>query len=213
MSETNTVPLADADFAALKAHATFLGLEVKNGQSNQKLRALILAARPDTKDIPLAADAAPPAFAGDTGAATDEPPPAPTIKAIASRSAGSTVAHYNDDPKVELTVARTADQFRAKDVTIGVNGDVFRIQRGQRVSVAYRVYLALEDAKEHVAVDTDEINPHTGMPIKEWQEVHSYPFSVHKMPSDEEIAAWHARTDNTISQAEQQASKRAAVEA
>ena len=44
--------------------------------------------------------------------------------------------------------------------------------------------------------DTDEINPLTGMPIKEYVEQLSYPHQVFSRPSDEDIAAWHARTDD-----------------
>jgi hypothetical protein len=102
--------------------------------------------------------------------------------------------HFSTDPKVELTVNKTSETYRSKDVTVGVNGDVFRLQRGQRVRVPYRLYLALRDAVEMQAIETGE--ERNGIPVRDWQEVQSYPFQVHSMPSDQEIAAWRAATDN-----------------
>lgn len=132
-------------------------------------------------------------FAAPTPRAVDI---APTPEGeIPSGPAGQ---HYMYDPKVEITIAPTNDKQRSRDVQVAVNGDAFIMQRGKKIAIPYRVYLALENAIETVARDTDEINPQSQMAVKEWVEQPSYSFTIHKLPTDEEIAAWHRRTDNYV---------------
>ena len=195
------IPVQDADLATLKHFAeSFLGIEIKPGTNAAQVRGMIGKAAPELKDVPPL-----PA------------PPAPIVQAIMPRPvqqpvgegedpiarpaavslpASEELLHSSHDPKVEIMIAATNDKARPKDVTVGVNGDIFRIQRGKRVEVPYRVYLALEDAKERAPVPdpTGATNPFTGDPIMVWEEVHSYPFSTFKMPSDDEVRAWHERT-------------------
>lgn len=160
------------------------------GQRNDFLIAKIKAALgEDVTEIELPKESvnfAPPKAAAKEIAPTPE-------GAIPSGPAG---LHFMYDPKVEITVAATDDKRRPRDVQVAVNGDVIIIQRGQRVAIPYRFYLALENAIEKVSRDTGEINPHSQMPEKEWVDQPSYDYRVHKLPTDEEIAAWHARTDN-----------------
>lgn len=194
MSEPR-IPIADADAATLRHFAgVTLGLEVNQSMNAVTLRSRIATVAPDLKDIPALPKPAAPIDTGHA-AAPDLPPAveAPVVKAGGVR----TLIHYSKDPKVELTVAKTDDPRRPKDVTIAVNGDVWRLQRGKHISLPYRAYIALENAKEKAAVEIDEVNS-MGIPIREWQEVYSYPFTVHKMPSDEEIAAWRAATDDAV---------------
>ncbi|SKB32384.1 hypothetical protein [Sphingopyxis flava] len=110
--------------------------------------------------------------------------------------AGPESRHFRYDPKVEIEIQNSNDKTRSRDCYINCNGDVLQVQRGKRVKIPYRHYLVLVDAVEKVARDTDEINPITHMPVKEWVEQPSYPFSVFSLPSEEEIAAWHKRMDN-----------------
>lgn len=206
MSDTpKMIPLDEADFASLKHYAEVtLGLEVKTGTNGNQLKGKIRKANSAIEEVPV------------VEAAEQAPQPGDVVHVAPVRSTTSTQAtttaqpapmahqhpmHPNNDPKVELTIMKTADKTRAKIADVMVNGVVFRIKRGERVGVPYRVFEALENAKEMQAVDTDEINPATGEPFKEWQEVLSYPYMVHRMPSDEEVQAWRARTSDDFQKA------------
>lgn len=207
------VPLEEADYATLKQFAgTMLGLEIKNGTNAAQVKAKILSVMPECKDVPAIVAPPEPIVRVVEVPAAPAAAPAPVVAAIPadyvpvegedptkrpaaiSRPASNELIHASLDPKVKLVIAKTDDKKRAREVTICVNGDVTRIQRGHEVNVPYRVYLALLNAKEKAAVPGDDINPVTGDPIMVWEEVYSYPFSVHAMPSAEEIAAWEAAT-------------------
>lgn len=187
-----TVKIEEADAKDLRKHAELLGLEAKSGMNRTQLIALLKRADAAIAEIPVEAEPQNTGL-GKASAAVPIVSPAPEVTAIRGNSGAAIMPHFSTDPKVELTVNKTSETYRSKDVTVGINGDVFRLQRGQRVAVPYRVYLALLDAKEHQAVDTGEEN--MGVPVRDWQEVQSYPFNVHEMPSEDEIAAFHARTD------------------
>jgi len=203
------IPIEDADLPTLKHFAELaLGLEVKPGTNAHSLRGKIKTAMPDIKDVPPIPKAPEPVvqmpqqepmhvqapFVPDPAAPiVDGENPAARPAAV-SRPASAALMHPNQDPKVTLKIHKTDDKRRSKDVTVGVNGVVWRMKRGEVINVPYRVYLALQNAKEKAAVELDEINPLTGTPKMGWEEIHSYPFEVHKMPSDEEIAAWEVAT-------------------
>lgn len=194
---SKTVKIEEASAQELRAFAERMGLETKPGHNSKQLIALIHRADSSIEEIPAAPEE-PQTPTPMSTAAAPIVEPAPMIEA---QTAGGTalMPHFSKDPRVELTIAKTSETTRSKDVPIGINGDVFVIQRGQRVSVPYRVYLALEDAKEMQAVETGE--ERMGIPVREWQEVYSYPFQVHRLPSDEEIAAWRAATDEASASA------------
>ena len=160
------------------------------GQRNDFLIAKIRAALgDDITEIEMPAESV--NFAAPRAAAVDV---APTPEgAIPSGIAGQ---HYRYDPKVEVTINETSDKTRARDVQLAVNGDVIIVQRAQRVAIPYRFYLALENAVEKISRETGEINQVTQMPLREWVEQPSYSFTTHRLPSDEEVAAWHKRTDS-----------------
>ena len=184
MSDTVKVNIDDANREQLFYFARqILNIEIGYRANNAQVRAKIAQAAPGVTEITVPAVSAIPAT---------EQAPVPAAAPVAGTRKLTT--HFRDDPKVEIEIMPSADPARAKDVQIPVNGDVIIVQRSKRVSIPYRHYLALNQAKEQVARDTDEINPMTGLPFKEWVDQHSYPFQVHSMPSAEEIAAWDART-------------------
>lgn len=200
MTDTKRIPIEEADLATLKAFAELtLGIEVKTGTNAKQLRGQIQQAMPGVTDVPALAEK-PVSTWGD-------PMAKPDMQAAAARRAAEHAAKVEEaarnysihlpqnDPKVTVEFHRTADKSRAPDVTIGCDGYVCRYQRGKRVDIPYRIYLVAKDAIEKQAVDTDEINPITNLPYKEWVDVPSYPMMVHAMPSAEEIAAWHAVVD------------------
>jgi len=164
---------------------SILNIEVNDGVNNATLRAKIQQAAPGTQDITAPAVTSVPA--------TEKAASKETGKAGQDRKL---TTHYRDDPKVTIEVHESADPARAKEVQVAVQGDVIIMRRGKRVDIPYRHYLALCDAKEQVARDTDEINPLTGLPFKEWVEQHSYPFNTIAMPSADEVSAWEKRMSN-----------------
>lgn len=198
------IPIQDADIKTLKHFAEVqLGLDVPFGSNSRSVISKIKAAMPDCEDVPVLPEPPEPIVVIQAAPAP-EPAPVPFVvpegedplkrPAAISRPASGALAHASLDPKVTIEVAKTADKSRAHDVTISVNGDVTRLQRGVKVDVPYRVYLALKNAIEKQAIETDQVNPFTGQPIMSWEDVQSYPFQVHSMPSDEAIAAWEAAT-------------------
>lgn len=205
------IPVDQATLPQLRYFAeSVLGLELAKTSNSAVVRAKIEAAMPNLTEIRAPEDAPEPA---------QDSHPAPIVLgqtvnvpdgAVAVAANKST--HEKYDPRVLLVVLTTGDQTKAKDVQIAVNDSVIVMQRGKKVSIPYRHYLALNDAMETIAVDTDEINPLTNMPKKEWITQHSYPFQVWEMPSDEAIAEWTDRLHaaDEAQQAEERAMKRAA---
>jgi hypothetical protein len=172
---------------------TALGLEVAAGANAQTLRAKIEQVSPGLSEIEVPAkDEAAPRSPRRSSAANNDN--APDI--VAKVPNGPAGLHTKYDPKVLLEIFQSADATKPKIVSICVRGETVMLKRGVKVEMPYRYYLALNDAVENVVRDTDEINPITGLPIKEYVERHSYPFQVWRMPPEEEIAAWHERTDN-----------------
>lgn len=198
MTDTKRIPIDEAEFSDLKAFAELaLGLEVKTGTNASQLRAKIMTAMPGIVDVPAAAAPPPPVVAeGD--------PPARRVITAVEEEAMHLMDQAND-PRVELTINKTDDKRRAKDVTMSVNGVTVRIQRGKRVSVPYRVYSVLNNAIEKQPVPTDDVNPLTGEYIMGWEDVHSYPFQIHSMPDEKDIKAWLAATSDKFQQPQSRA--------
>lgn len=205
MTDTKRIPLDQADAKTLAHFAMMIGLETKSGMNAGQLRGLIQKAMPDVKDVPpipappepVVQPAQAQAIAAAQVAAPHDPDATPANHpALQERAASRDLMHYTSDPKVGVVVMKTDDKRRAKDVQLSVNGDVIIIKRGERVEIPYRFYEALLNAREDAAVETDEINPFTGNPVMDWQEVQSYPFQVFSMPSEAEVAAWRERTQD-----------------
>lgn len=185
------MPKISIDEASAKQLRDFaiktLNLEINPSENSNSIRAKILATMPNATEIDVA----------DAPASNERKAPAAPAPAAATASAapaGRAGLHFKYDPKVKLRVMTTTDPTRPKEVQLAVGGDVIILKRGHDVEIPYRFYLALNDAIETVARDTDEINPTTFMPMKEWVQQHSYPFQILAMPSDAEIDAWQKRT-------------------
>lgn len=188
MTDKKMIPIEEADFPSLRHYAeTILGIEVKQGTNAANLRGKILSIDPKVKEIE---ELMTPGSSGRAEAVVKELNPVNPNAKKQAYSLGNPVA----DPRVILTIEKTTDPLRDPNVTIGVNGYIWRAQRGVRISVPYRAFLALDDAVEKRAIDTGETHPQTGLPIYRYEDVQSYPFVVHEMPAPEEIAAWHKAT-------------------
>lgn len=191
--------LEDCTPAELRQHAQInIGLDVPASANRATIIAKLKAANPAIVSIDVPDEPAPSPMLAEFAQVAAMHAQTPPALAPAVLHVGGSMPHYNQDPKVRLEIMKTSDPQRAKEVTLGVNGDTFRMKRGEQIDVPYRVYLVLLDAKENQSVETGEINA-MGAPVREWQEVQSYPFQVHAMPTAAEIAAWHAATDNAVS--------------
>ena len=195
MSNMITVPLNEASNIQLRWYAsTALNIDgIKSGQQNGVLIGKIKAVAPDLEQIavPEFLEADPTTGVIQVGAPT--PPDAP---AIISTLHPRQAAHYRFDPKVKVFVGEAYDGTRVKEVQLSVCGDTLTIKRGSTVEIPYRFYLALQQSIERFFRDTDEMNPLTGMPIKEIVERPTVAHSLAgPLPSAEEIAEFHKRTD------------------
>lgn len=163
--------------------STFLGIptdDVPDSEVMAKVRASIegntIFVSTDSDGIPAS-----PSQSGS-------PPPKPKDGEIGGGGLVGTLGR--SDPKVTLTLhAEERDGVvvnRHKEV--GVNGVVWLLKRGESITIPYRVYVALKNAERHVITHTSEGEQRE-------QVVLNTPFNVERMPSDEEIKAWHEATD------------------
>lgn len=109
---------------------------------------------------------------------------------------GQNENHFSNDPKVEVTFARTSDVTKAKVVQIAVNGDTIAAKRGESVKIPYRHFLANLLAVETIGREGEEINPATGSPLMEFSDQPSYPMETVIMPRRADIVAWHKRMNS-----------------
>lgn len=109
---------------------------------------------------------------------------------VEGRGGGLVGSFGRDDPKVRLTIhAEERDGVvvnRHKEVA--VNGVAYLLKRGESIEIPYRYFLALENAERDSITHTSEGEVRT-------QKVKNTPYNVERMPSPEEIKAWHERTD------------------
>lgn len=99
---------------------------------------------------------------------------------------------YPDDPLVELEIASTTLPGGDKPVPVNVNGGNLLIPRETRVEIPYRFFLALKDAHE---VELTQ-NKDTMELVK--RRVTNYPLTIHRMPTEAEIAEFHRKVDGTV---------------
>lgn len=164
------IPLEEATFEQLHAYATtILGIEVKKGTNGPQLRSKIEAT--GTKEIILPDAPEQPSHEG-------APPPRVGVKPkqIADVRKG--------EPTVELTINEQSGAGGKRAIPVGVNGVMILLPRAERIKIAYRYYVALNNAIKTL-YETDQ---ETGDVID--RDVPSYPFQVHRMPPDDELAAW-----------------------
>lgn len=182
MTDFIKVPLEEASNEQLRWYAgTKLGIEdIRKGQQNAFLIGKIMAIDPDCKEIDIPDDLAKDPAAVQTPAAVP----------ARSKDASENKKHFQNDPRVTVNVMRTSDPTKAKRVFVNVQGDVIEIQRGEDVAIPLRHFFALENAREKVGRDSGEVDPASGMAIMVFEDQDSYPFSVKKMPPQEEIDAW-----------------------
>lgn len=163
-AEGRQIPINSATKAQLRAFANHLGLPTTNLDSEDKLREKIASSGYEEAHI-IVFDPAPVAAA--------------KARAVAS---GDAV----DEPMVNLTVFTQEGAGGKRPVFVGVNGKALLIPRNRPCDVKLRYLRALENAVEtkYEFDEEEKANVARDMP--------SYPFQVHRMPSDKAVADWHA---------------------
>lgn len=162
--EGKQIPINNASKKQLRAFADHLGAVTTNFDTEPKLREKITAAGWDQGHI-LIEDA--PAAKKPGKAPAGDP------KEIA-------------EPMVELTIHTQEGAGGKRAVFVGVNGRALLIPRNKRCEVKLRYLKALENAIETKYEFDEDVKANTP------RETPSYPYQVHKMPSDEVQAAWYA---------------------
>jgi hypothetical protein len=179
--ETKT--LAEASANEVRDYATsFLGIP-SEGLSDGEVLAKVRAAN-DGETIYVRVD---------EGGVPDQAGSAPPLVSDVGSTGGLKGGLGRGDPKVQLTLhAEERDGVvSTAHKSVGVNGVVWLIKRGVSVSVPLRVFYALDVAvRENISHDQSPDNE--GVPII--QKVHSTPFNIERMPPQDEIDAWQART-------------------
>lgn len=183
MQKFETKNINEATPEELRAFAaSFLGIPLDEDATDSEVLAKVMAAH-ESDTIFVSNE---PADVDQTGS-----PPQP---AIGQNVGGGLVGSLGrDDPKVTLTLhAEERDGVvvnRHKEV--GVNGLVWLLKRGESITIPYRVFSALSDAKRHVITHT------TDGEVRE-QVVQNTGYNIENMPPASEIADWHAKYDHMI---------------
>lgn len=176
-----TKSLSEAAPKEVRAYATtFLGIPTDGLEDGEVMAKVQAAQEGDT--IFVAAESELPASQAGS-------PPQPA-DGQEERSGGMVGSLGRSDPRVTITLhAEERDGVvvnRHKEV--GVNGVVWLLKRGMSITIPYRVFEALKNAERHVITHTSEGE------VRE-QVVRNTPYNVEVMPPQEEIDAWHAKTD------------------
>jgi hypothetical protein len=179
MRKFETKSIDEATPQEIRAYAaTFLGIPVEDAEDAEILAKVRASIEGTTIFVANAEEAA-----DQTGS----PPPAPEGE---SRGGGLVGSLGRDDPKVTLTLhAEERDGVvinRHKEV--GVNGVVWLLKRGESITIPYRVFEALSNAERHIITHTSEGE------VRE-QKVKNTGYNVERMPTREELDAWHRKTD------------------
>lgn len=157
------IPITSASKAQLRDFARNLGVTVTNFDDEQKIITKIQATGYDQSFIVVPDASAPKAVANGKLVAGQEVP----------------------EPMVEITIHTQEGAGGKRPIFVGVNGRGILIPRNQRVPIKHRYLGALEGAIE-TKYEFDE-EAKANMP----RDLPSYPYQVHKMPSDGEIQAYH----------------------
>lgn len=192
---TKRIPLTEADAKQLRHHASVvMGID---GISQHHTAAVIIgkinAVDPNLTeiDVEIVQETVTIPTAQQPPAAASAPEPTEQELAMTDRQ----LAHHKYDPKVRVYIGEPYDQSRFKDVVLSVNGASITLRRGMEHEIPYRFYLSLAGAKETFMVDTDELHPATGLPIKEPRERPTIAHSLAgPLPSPEQIAEFMQRT-------------------
>lgn len=199
---TKRIPLSEASPAQLRHQASvIMGIDgINPHQSSSTLIGKILSVDSTITEIEVEAQdeaQAQPQPAQPASAPSPSNPPAAAPRNAEPELSPRQLAHHRFDPTVRVFIGEPYDGSRVKDVILSVNGVSLTLRRGMEHDIPYRFYLSLAGAKETFMVDTDELHPQTGLPIKEPRERPTISHSlVGPLPSPEQIAEFMRRTED-----------------
>lgn len=163
--EGRQVPLNSATKKQLREFAEHLGISTTNFNTPEQLVQKFKDAGWDQNHI-IVADAA--------------------SKPSAQPNGGSAARLVVTEPMVSLTIHQQEGPGGKRAVFVGVNGRAILIPRNKPSEVKLRYLRALENAIE-TKYEYDE-DAKANLP----RDMPSYPYQVHRMPSEEEQARWYA---------------------
>jgi|GEM_PF-5316598 len=171
-AEGRQIPINTATLPQLKVFATHLGCTVTRFDTEAKVRALIAGTGYEEAHI-IVSDGAPSISAGKSPIKT------------AAKGAAAVVGPMSE-PMCSITVHIVQGPGGKRPLFVGVNGKAILIPRNKLVEVKLRYLDALKSAVE-TKYEYDE-EEKANMP----REMPSYSFQIHREPSAEEQAKWHA---------------------
>lgn len=177
-----TVAIADASIQDLRAFAEARGLELTGPANANQVRAKILAAFPDTTEVPVVGgqeETVQQATTATAQAATSQ-----TVEAKPAAPANSTPTI----PRCTIILQSVKDG--PKNVNVSVNGKTWLMNVGVEVSIPYFVERALREAKE-TTYELQQENPRDKPEMVPVVSL-AYPYSVVEPADKAEIAAWEA---------------------
>lgn len=180
MTAMTRVPMTDTTEDQRRAFAESLGLDLSDAKSDADVIALINTAWVnDWISVPE--------LRQDQFGNVQADPALPAAQQVFKGGFGA------QDPKVRLRIGETELPGGKDPFPIGVNGSIVVVQRKLVVDMPYRYYLALQNAVREVVTQDQKTRE---LMVSE---VTNYPLvQVIAMPSAEQIADFHARTDNEL---------------
>lgn len=163
--ERERVPISSASLAQLRSFAKELGVAISPTMPRHVITKKLAEEGHWTNDHILIEDAA------------------TTLGTEAKVAAGAM-----KEPMVELTLPNQEGPGGKQALPVAVNGVCILIPRNKRVKVKLRYFSALE-----IAIGTTlsmEMNEANGKEETIATDAPAYPVTMHRMPSDEEIAKW-----------------------
>lgn len=185
MNALEKKPIADANDSELRSFATdYLQLEIDGAKVNTRAKILAEINKAWTADFIMVPEAA--ATLPELGEVAEQQGRSPETPAH------DLTSNYKDDPVVVLTIMTAAGLGGKYPASCSVNGVQLVIPRDVKWNIPYRFYLALCEAHE-IEVRQDEKT------LEYIQtKISNYPLNVERLPSKEEIADFHARTDDKV---------------
>jgi hypothetical protein len=190
MPKMRPVSIWEADNTQRRWYAlNLLQIDIE-GDTDEAVTSKIMQANAGSEQIFVTDEVAAVDQAGDLPPHVDG---ATHVELAVAHAPGSQGSLGQGDPRVviNIPVEMRNNEAYDRDVEVGVNGRCWQIRRAIDVPVPYRVYLALRAAVgmsvDHKTVGADVVETERNVP--------RFSPNVVKMPSDAEIAAWHARTD------------------
>lgn len=170
------VPIEKAGYPELVRFAQERGFDIKYGQVKQEeLVRTIREAYPEITTIVVD---------------DDDQQPVTAVTSPAARS--NSPSHYSNDPKVVINI--TSDDANGGEHAYPIFADpvLILVKRDTDVSIPYRHYLVLDNAREEVF--RKHFDPVRQRYYETTSIQHTVRFSVKQMPMPDEIAAFHANT-------------------